>query len=53
MEDFINKVVLICKHKYDLEEEVTLFRIYEIEQCYEQNFTPIRTAAVVADHIFN
>lgn len=52
MDEFIKKVLAIAKHKYEIEEEVVLSFIHEIEQCYEQNFTPIRTVEVVANHLF-
>ena len=52
MEEYIDKVIAIAKFKYDMEEEVTLSYIFEIEQCYEQNYTPIRTVEVVANHLF-
>jgi len=52
MDEFLDKVIAIAKFKYDMDQEVTESYIVEIEQCYEQNFTPIRTVEVVANHLF-
>lgn len=52
LEEFTKRIVAIAKHKYELEEEVTLSCMWEIEQCFENGFSPIRTVEVIADHIF-
>ena len=52
MDDFLKKVCLILKAKYDIEEDLVLEFMHEIEQCYAQEYTPRRTAEVVAHHLF-
>lgn len=52
MQNFIDKVVAIAKFKYEIEEEVTLSFINKIEECYEYNFSPIKTVEVIAEQLF-
>ena len=52
MDDYLDKVIAIAKFKYDIEQEVLESFILEVEQCYKYGYSPIRTAAVVANHLF-
>jgi hypothetical protein len=51
--DYLNKVIKIAEYKYEISEEVLLSFDYELERCYENNFTPIKTVEVIAEHLFN
>ena len=52
-EDYLNKLTVIAQVKYDIEPVVLESFMFEIEQCYKQNFTPRRTVEVVACHLFD
>jgi len=51
-EEFLSKVTAIAKQKYEIEDDVLTGFMWEINQCYLQNFTPRRTVEVVACHLF-
>jgi hypothetical protein len=53
MSDYLRKVQLIAKAKYDLEEEVLEAYIDTVEQCERNNFTPRRTVEFLAELIFS
>lgn len=52
MDEYLKKVMAVARAKYDIELDVLLFFSHEIEQCYEQNYTPRRTVEVIANHLF-
>lgn len=51
-EEFLAKVLKIAKVKYEIEEEVTESFIFEIEECYKNQYSPRKTVEVVANHLF-
>jgi hypothetical protein len=52
MEDFIKRVMLLAKAKYDIEEDIMESFISLIEQCYQQEFTPRKTVEVIAAELY-
>lgn len=50
--EYFKRVKAVARVKYEIEEEVLISFIDEIEQCYEQNYTPRRTVEVIAEYIF-
>ena len=51
-DEFIDKVLAVAKHKYELDEEVILGFADELEFCWNNNFGPIRTVEFIAEKIF-
>lgn len=51
-EQYFNKVAIIAKVTYEIEENVLLSYIDVIKQCYKQNYTPRRTVEVVAEYLY-
>ena len=51
-EEFIDKVMLIAEHKYQLDSEVIAGFPEELDFCWKNNFGPIRTVEFIAEKIF-
>lgn len=52
MEEFLIKVAKIAEHKYQLEEDTLEAFADQIEWCFNNGFTPIRTVEHIANQIF-
>lgn len=52
MEEFLIKVAKIAEHKYQLEEDTLEAFADQIEWCFNNGFTPIRTVEYIANQIF-
>ena len=51
-EDYINRVISIAEHKYELDPEVMLAFAEEITFCWDNDFGPIRAVEFIAAKIF-
>ena len=51
-DEFIDRVLAVAKHKYDLDEEIILNFSEEIDFCWNNSFGPIRTVELIAEKIF-
>jgi hypothetical protein len=51
-EEFFQKVCKIAKVKYELNEDVMEAYSEEIDQCWYNGFSPIRTVEFIAEKIF-
>jgi len=51
-DDFLKKVILVAEAKYDIDADMLEEFKYEIEQCYNMNYTVRRTVDTVANIIF-
>lgn len=52
MDKYFNKVILIAKAQYELNEEIVRSFSNEIEKCYKNGFTPRRTVELIAKRLF-
>ena len=50
--EFFDKVSLIAKHKYELDEEVLEAYMLDIQLCWDNGFSAIRTVEYIAAKIF-
>ena len=51
-ESYIDRILAVAKHKYDLDEEVVLSFAEEIEWCWKNSFGPIRAVEFIVEKIF-
>ncbi len=51
-EDYYEKVCLVCKAKYEIEEEVVKNYEEVVAAGYKANFSPIRTMEWIARELF-
>jgi len=51
-EEYLSKVAKIAQVKYEIEYDVVMSYKWDIEQCYDRNFTPRRTVELIAERLF-
>ena len=52
-DEYVNKVFLIADTKYKLEDVIMESYLEQIEKCYNNGFSPIRTVEFIAERIFS
>lgn len=52
MDEYVNRVAKLAWVMYEIDEDIIEGFMNEIEECYEQNYTPRRTVEVIADFLF-
>jgi hypothetical protein len=51
-EEWVMRVAKIAQHKYEIDGDILDEYIQDLELCWENGFTPIRTVEYIAEKLF-